>query len=260
MGEVVEWVEPPALAPPVLFYKDLKAAGLKNDSTMTEYNLYATGRGGPCAHWANDGDTYVCSNITAGGWEFIERGFAGAGRIGFPVAMIYNASRLPSLASWVVPPAPAPGSWYNQPTLTVWHNQGWFQATYAIVAADAATSTLTLSDDGQWPSGGWQGGRTMECVDAYNLSSPLGSGPWYVSGVFAELDEPGEYHYDAAARKLYVFYNASAGTPPPADWAPASHGIMCSVCHIRTGMAPEDEFCQMSMNPQCWFLWNTKIL
>ena len=58
----------------------------------------------------------------------------------------------------------------------------------------------------------------MECTDAYNLSSPLGSGPWFVSGVFAELDEPGEYFFDAAARKLYVFYNESAGTPPPADW------------------------------------------
>ena len=93
-----------------------------------------------------------------------------------------------------------------------------YQATYAIVSADAATSTLTLSDDAQWPSGGWQGGRTMECVDPYNLSSPLGSGPWYVSGVLQELDEPGEYYFDAAARKLFVFYNATAGTPPPADW------------------------------------------
>jgi hypothetical protein len=124
MREVAEWVEPPALAPPAIYYKDLKAAGEKNASTMTEYNEYATGAGGPCAHWANDGETYVCSNITAGGWEFIEKGFANAGRLGFPVAMRYNASLLPALGSWVISPAPAAGDWYNQPTLTVWHNQG----------------------------------------------------------------------------------------------------------------------------------------
>ena len=98
-------------------------------------------------------------------------------------------------------------------------SQGWYQATYAITGANASSATLTLTDDGQWPSGGWQGGRTMECVKPLNMSSPLGSGPWYVAGVFAELDAPGEYFWDAAARKLYVFYNASAGTPPPADWA-----------------------------------------
>ena len=74
--QVVEWVKPPVMGIPTLFYKDLKAAGLKNDSTMAEYNIYATGSGGPCKHWANDGDewAYVCSNSTAGGWEEIERG------------------------------------------------------------------------------------------------------------------------------------------------------------------------------------------
>ena len=41
-----------------------------------EYNLYATGSGGPCKHWANGGNewAYICSNSTAGGWEEVERG------------------------------------------------------------------------------------------------------------------------------------------------------------------------------------------
>jgi hypothetical protein len=80
---------------------------------------------------------------------------------------------------------------------------------------------LNMSADGVWPSGGWQGGRTMENRDPDNLtvSSPMGSGPWFVSNVFEELTAPGEYFFDPVARELYVFYNASAGTPPPADWA-----------------------------------------
>ena len=78
-----------------------------------------------------------------------------------------------------------------------------------------------MSADGVWPAGGWQGGRTMENRNPQNTSvaSPMGSGPWYVSNVFEELTAPGEYFFDPAARKLYVFYNASAGTPPPPGFA-----------------------------------------
>lgn len=50
-------------------------------------------------------------------------------------------------------------------------------------------------------------------------SSPLPlPPPFQCSNVFEELDEAGEYFFDPASRNLYVFYNASAGTPPPADW------------------------------------------
>jgi hypothetical protein len=49
--EVAAWVKPPIMSIPTLVYKDLKAQGLKNDSTMREYNVYAAGKGGPCEHW-----------------------------------------------------------------------------------------------------------------------------------------------------------------------------------------------------------------
>lgn len=77
-----------------------------------------------------------------------------------------------------------------------------------------------MSADGVWPSGGWQSGRTMENRDPNNLdrSQPLGSGPWYVSNVKEELNSPGEFWFDPNARKLFAFYNASSGTPPPAGW------------------------------------------
>lgn len=222
--QVVEWVKPPLMPIPTLFYKDLQQEGLKNDSTMREYNVYATGSGGPCLHWANDGDewAYVCSNSTAGGWEFIEGGLATSGQLGFPVAMRYNTSLLPSFASWTIPPAASPWDWDNAPKLTVWHNQGWFQATYAVTALDTTQGLLNLSADGVYPAGGWQGGRTMENVSPYNLSvaSPMGAGQWYIANVFEELDAPGEYFFDPApggggGGKLYVFYNATPGTPPP---------------------------------------------
>jgi hypothetical protein len=68
MHQVARWIKPGLFDIPTLFYKDLKAMGKKADSTMTEYNVYAAGSGGPCAHWANEGDdwAYVCSNSTAG--------------------------------------------------------------------------------------------------------------------------------------------------------------------------------------------------
>ena len=222
MRELVGWVKAPIMPIPELIYKDLKAMGLKNDSTMTEYNVYAAGRGGPCEHWDRDGESwaYVCSNSTAGGWEFIEQNFATSGQLGFPIAMRYNQSQLPSFAAWTMPSA-SPSDWANSPRVTAWHNQGWFQATYAVTAMDTAQGELTLTADGVYPSGGWQGGRTMESCSAYNTSfeAPLCSGPWFITNVFQELDAPGEYFFDPTARKLYLYYNASSGTPPPADYA-----------------------------------------
>ena len=198
-----------------------------------DYNIYATGSGGPCKHWANDGAewAYVCSNSTAGGWEFIEGGLvrfstranavldnlllnvapffaqASSGQLGFPIGLIYNMSKLPSFAQWTMPATNSSWDWANTPKLTAWcvgrradrstrqaddvmwrhapfsrfrHNQGWFQATYAVTAMDPARGWLNLSSDGVYPAGGWQGGRTMENVNAYNLSveAPMGSGPW----------------------------------------------------------------------------------
>jgi hypothetical protein len=127
MRQVSEWVKPPPMAIPEVYFKDLNAAGLKNDSTMAEYNFYSAGRGGPCEHWDRDGDSwsYVCGNATAGGWEFIERNFAAQGLLGFPIALRYNASQLPArLATWTMPAVADRADWSNTPRLTAWHNQG----------------------------------------------------------------------------------------------------------------------------------------
>jgi len=126
-GEVSVWRKPPIMAIPTLVYKDLKAAGLKDDSTMREYNIYAAGQGGPCDHWLQPEGmwAYVCSNSTAGGWEEIERNFASTGQLGFPIGVVFNNSKLPaSVATWTAPPAPGgPTDWSNAPLITQWHNQ-----------------------------------------------------------------------------------------------------------------------------------------
>jgi len=86
----------------------------------------------------------------------------------------------------------------------------------------------------------------MENVNARNLSveAPMGSGPWcvyeaggasrcpfrtpslhdrYVANVFEELDAPGVVLYDpgagGAGGRLYVFYNATPGTPRPPSFS-----------------------------------------
>lgn len=218
MREVVQWVKPGLFAVPTFLYKDLAALGLKNDSTMTQYNVYGAGRGGPCAHWDNDESmwAYVCGNASAGGWEFVEHTLATTGQLGFPIGLYVNLSLLPNAAGWSKPPSD-PSDWSNAPTLTVWHNQGWFQAAFAVTGLDGRAGFLNLTADGVWPAGGWQGGRTMQPADSRNMSvaAPMGSGPWYVSNVFQELDAPGEYFFDPISRSLYLYYNASAGTPPP---------------------------------------------
>lgn len=67
---------------------------------------------------------------------------------------------------------------------------------------DASTGVATLA----FAEGGYQDARGSD--DA---------GDWYIENVLEELDAPGEWYHDVAAGKLYVFYNATSGTPPPND-------------------------------------------
>ena len=235
------WLKPGKFDIPTLYYKDLKAMGLKADSTMREYNIVALGTGGVCQHWDNSPEewAYVCSNSTAGGWEEIERGFATSGQLGFPIGLEWNQTLLPSFSKWTMPTTD-PSDWTNTPILTQWHNQGWYQASYAITSIDQQKGVLSLTEDGIWPNGGWQGGRTMENCNPDNLdpSEPLCAGPWYVRNVFEELDTPGEYYFDPINKKLYIYYNATAGTPPPADYDLVASKLEVFFNFTGTSIAP----------------------
>lgn len=52
----------------------------------------------------------------------------------------------------------------------------------------------------------------------------------YVVNVFEELDAPGEYFYDPVASRLYVFYNGTAGSPPPPDFSLVATQVGCECC------------------------------
>ena len=57
-----------------------------------------------------------------------------------------------------------------------------------------------------WHIGGFQGAR----------GSDQGA-EWFIENVFEELDAPNEFFFDSATSELYLWYNATAGTAPPAD-------------------------------------------
>jgi hypothetical protein len=40
-------------------------------------------------------------------------------------------------------------------------------------------------------------------------------GPIKIEGLLTELDAPSEYHFDPRNNTLYLYYNATSGTPPP---------------------------------------------
>lgn len=63
----------------------------------------------------------------------------------------------------------------------------------------------------------------------------------YIENVFEELDAPGEWFFDKAARKLYVAYNGSNSAPPPNDGsviaiADGAWGLInVTATQVRTG-------------------------
>ena len=78
--------------------------------------------------------------------------------------------------------------------------QGWFSRHFRLAGYDAARNHFTFG------VGGFQGAEGMD--DGF---------PMYIENVAEELDAPGEWFHDVAAQRLYVWWNATAGTPPPSD-------------------------------------------
>ena len=64
---------------------------IKKDSQMAEYNTWTVGSGGACATtWK--GESYWCSNASAGGWAEVDFQAAQAGTLQLPVGMSVNFS------------------------------------------------------------------------------------------------------------------------------------------------------------------------
>ena len=64
-----------------------------------------------------------------------------------------------------------------------------------------------------WTKGGFQGGRGWQLNGTTGAIDP--TPPFFIENVFEELDAPTEWYYDESQSKLYLYWNATSGTPPP---------------------------------------------
>jgi hypothetical protein len=230
------WLPPPHFPTPQLVFRDLMAAGLKNDSLLANYNRFGVGRGGACGLWTDAwpadsslGWDYHCSNITAGGWEDVDGLMYTLGQLNLPYAAVVNVSAYPGAGAW--DPDVDPAHAVNGATVVnAWHTQSWFNNAFYVTGAarpNGSALVLNMSADGVYPAGGWQGGRHWETNGSFHGGGPGGpllGGPWWVANLHAELDAFDEFYYDVGSATLYVFWNASADgggggdpyRPPPA--------------------------------------------
>ena len=86
----------------------------------------------------------------------------------------------------------------NRPLINMW--SGWFSRHWEIGDYDASTNNFTFG------RGGFQGG------EGFDNGFPIS-----VENIFEELDSPSEWWWDAEQSLLYMWHNASVGTPPPSD-------------------------------------------
>ena len=86
--------------------------------------------------------------------------------------------------------------------LTAMHAGAWCTFQYRVGAYSFAGGNGTF----ELAEGGQQCGRPEAAHGAVTIE-----------GVLEELDEPGEFYFDAATKVLTLWHNASSGTPPPSD-------------------------------------------
>jgi hypothetical protein len=179
-------------------------------STTTEFNEWVMGVGGECARF-DPPAAWICNpNATGGGanWD-------GPGPF-FPTGLVLGADAahlFPRIGSWRAADL-------RQAMLTTWTN-GWFTSHFDIDEQMLDNGTTLVFG----PRGGVQGGRGWH-FDA-SLPGPIrictgdvranDCGPLKIEGILAELDAPNEYWADPDASVLYLFHNATPGTPPPRD-------------------------------------------
>jgi hypothetical protein len=160
---------------------------------------YWSGEGGPCAALRDGDGAPGPANANASYW--CQPNGRVSGRQYFfrqPAAVTFTPEELPH-----APYAAAPA---NGAVLHYWRPFHWYSsfARVGALATDPASHASTLS----WTHGGFHGAEGADAGE-----------DWYLDHIQEELDAPREFYLDAAAQLLYYWHNASAGTPPPPEWA-----------------------------------------
>ena len=144
------------------------------------FKKYTLGIGGPCKNFDPPAG-YWCSGKTEGGGAFTYR---------VPSGMIADKTTLPNL----------PYKNGSGAIVQAWRPGHWASWMFEVGGYDAEKNQFTFS------KGGFQGARGNNNGDEF-----------YIENVMEELDYPNEWYYDKESMKLYFFYNATSGTPPPKD-------------------------------------------
>lgn len=148
------------------------------------FDRYAVGVYGPCSVY-DPPVSYWCSEHPSGGGAFAFRTPSG---VAVPSQVLPNAHDYD--AKDVVENA----------LLHIWRPARWANWMFAVRDYDPRTGNFTFG------RGGNQGARGNN-----------EGGDFFIENLLQELDLPGEFYYDKRASNLYVFHNATAGTPPATD-------------------------------------------
>jgi hypothetical protein len=159
---------------------------------------YWQGQGGPCAALLDGDGPAGPANVNASYW------CQENGRVG--TQYFFRQPRGLTLTRAELPHAPYAAAPANGAVLHYWRPAHWYSAFARVGAAatDPATSATAL----EWTYGGFHGAEGTDAGE-----------DWYLSHVREELDAAREFFFDASEQRLYYFHNASAGTPPPREWA-----------------------------------------
>lgn len=150
----------------------------RNSSKM--FQKFQLGINGTCTNFDPPAG-YWCGSKTSGGGAFTYR---------IPSGMVADKSVLPHQP-------------YKNPVgavVQVWRPDHWASWMFEVGGYDSSTGTFHFS------KGGFQGARGNNNGDQF-----------FIENVMEELDGASEWYFDASAKMLYFFYNASSGTPPPAN-------------------------------------------
>jgi len=176
-GKKGKWTPPLSLDayPKLETYTDEDPSHMRNDTGGSYFQKYMVGMNGTCSIY-DPPVSYWCSKNR-------------------------NTSTflLPSGVS--ISQDDLPNSPYQDPSdaiFFVWRPARWENWMFEIKEYDRAKNNFTFG------YGGFQGARGRK-----------NGGDFFIENVFEELDYPGEFFYDKKEGLLYVYYNATSGTPPP---------------------------------------------